>query len=264
VLGYVVLCTVGFTVPNEIATNRIQSLMPGFEAQKIGLRAGDAIVSINGRAFTSKSGPEMVELIHSSIGKPLALVVDRGPLELHIKGVPQADPDNPGVGVLGFKTDTVLGRVSVVQSIQDGNTLTYAWLQAMGHLVTQHNLKTIRKDAGGPVYIVEVTNEAVKYGPGSILLLLGQLSLSLAVFNLLPIPILDGGHLLLFVIEAVRRGKLHAGGFGHYRRFIRLDLVQRYHAQPSATVIGPFAQKKENYAKGRHYAQNKGLQPVVP
>jgi regulator of sigma E protease len=181
--------------------------MPGFEAQKIGLRAGDAIVSINGRAFTSKSGPEMVELIHSSIGKPLALVVDRGPLELHIKGVPQADPDNPGVGVLGFKTDTVLGRVSVVQSIQDGNTLTYAWLQAMGHLVTQHNLKTIRKDAGGPVYIVEVTNEAVKYGPGSILLLLGQLRLSLAVFNLLPIPILDGGHLLLFVIEAVRRGK---------------------------------------------------------
>lgn len=207
VLGYVVLCTVGFTVPNQIPTNAVHSVLPGSEAQKIGLKAGDAIVSINGRPFTSKTGDQLVELIHSSTGRKLTLLIRRGATEITLIGVPQPDKNDPGIGVLGFVPVSVLERVSVAESIQDGNNITVAWLQGMGHLVASHNLTAIKASAGGPVYIVEVTNEAVKYGIGSVLLMLGQLSLSLAIFNMLPIPILDGGHLLLFAIEALRRGK---------------------------------------------------------
>jgi regulator of sigma E protease len=74
-------------------------------------------------------------------------------------------------------------------------------------LVRNHSLNEFRQSAGGPIFIAETTYTAVKEGPPDVVLLAGELSISLAIFNLLPIPILDGGHLLLFAVEAVRRGR---------------------------------------------------------
>ena len=83
--------------------------------------------------------------------------------------------------------------------------MTKLWFQSIGAIVKSGQIKD---SLGGPVKIFKETQKASKRGPGDTLALMGQLSLSLGLFNLLPIPVLDGGHLLLMAVEFVRRKKL--------------------------------------------------------
>jgi regulator of sigma E protease len=80
-------------------------------------------------------------------------------------------------------------------------------MEHLESLVRHHNLNEFRQSAGGPIFIAETTYQAVTMGPPIVLELAGELSISLAIFNLFPIPILDGGHLLLFAVEGLRRGR---------------------------------------------------------
>jgi len=82
-----------------------------------------------------------------------------------------------------------------------------AWYRSFYQLIASHKLHEIRSSAGGPIMIVQVTAHAVKHGIFDVTDELAELSLSLALFNLLPIPILDGGHLLEFAIEKIRSGR---------------------------------------------------------
>jgi regulator of sigma E protease len=98
-------------------------------------------------------------------------------------------------------------HLSLSESFAQGNRYVVLWFTQLSKLFTSGNLKN---SVGGPVAIVKHTHEAVGIGGSLPMELLGQLSLSLGFFNLLPIPILDGGHLALMFLEAIRRRKLTA------------------------------------------------------
>ena len=93
------------------------------------------------------------------------------------------------------------------QAIEGG---TYATLNFYRQLFGMFQHGKVRENIGGPIAIVGMTRQAVDMGAFYKMGMLGQLSLSLAFFNLLPIPILDGGHLTLFTIEAIRGKRLTA------------------------------------------------------
>ena len=226
--GYLVLTVMGFTtgLPNDVQIlPKIGPLLKGKPAQMAGLQSGDTVIQIDGKKVTS--GDQMVNLIHESMGKPLHMLVSRDRRIIPFTVTPYAaldqafnDNGNPEMGKngkpvmkmeghLGFSivSSMIFKRYSPLVSVQRGSVIIYRLIKAMlGGIFSTH----VRQNVGGPIAIAGAIHQAQKQGLADILLLAAGLSISLGVINLFPIPILDGGHLLLLSIEGARRRKLSA------------------------------------------------------
>jgi len=109
------------------------------------------------------------------------------------------------VGVLGFQPGSDFRRVGFVDSWQKGLLLSQMFFAQLPTAFS--SVSKARENTGSVIVIAAITHSAVQKGFGSILFISAQLSIGLFIFNLLPIPILDGGYLLLFLVEALRRGR---------------------------------------------------------
>ncbi len=183
---------------------------PGVIGQSLGLQPNDVIVGINDTDIATPEDARQAFL--KSAGKAVKVDVQRetGAATLHAslpKDITNSLPTLEATEISGleFEPSPRVKRVSFVTSVKDGTIQTLGYFQQLGSMFRQP--KELRKNAGGIVGIYQVTGLAVRNGIVSILMMMAELSLSLAVFNLLPIPVLDGGHLLAFFIEWVRRGK---------------------------------------------------------
>jgi regulator of sigma E protease len=206
-LGYLIIFGLTFTmgVPGA-ATNRVDTVIAGSMAARMGLKSGDEITKINGAPVTS--GDDMVTTIHGSTGKKVTLVVLRGNTNYTLIGIPQRTVvDGQVFGTLGFSPVLEMQRLGVVDGFHLTNHITVLWLQQVGSLFSHPSITKFRQNAGGPIFIAKATKQAVDQGGDSVPILMAEISMSLAIFNLLPIPILDGGYLLLFFVETIRSGR---------------------------------------------------------
>lgn len=192
--------------PNEPVI--IGELEPGMPAVKAGLKNGDRIVSMNGQPVHSIQ--EMIESLQQTKSQPLQIVVDRGGKQLSFTVVPVL-ADTPGAGEkhyrLGFRNsfETTVTKLPLPdafsRSIQDNKRFSVILLQLVGKLV-QH--KASLKTVSGPIGIAQQTGAAAQEkGWTPLLALCAAISLNLGIFNLLPIPIMDGGVILLLFIESL-------------------------------------------------------------
>jgi len=175
----------------------------------LGLMAGDKIGTIDGADVTTLD--QINTALIKDAGKPIKMAVARGDTVVNINGIapaniaaglPQITPHQ--VGILNFSPDFAIVHMSFKTSVLKGLDITKMLFIRLGQLV---KTKQIHKAAGGIVAMANMMEIAQKDGPSQVLLLAAQISISLAIFNMLPIPILDGGHLLSFFIEWIRRGK---------------------------------------------------------
>lgn len=182
----------------------IGALTPGYPASKAGLEKGDRVLSIDGKPI--RHWYDLAGIIHGAAGRPLEVVVERGEENVTFNLVPELDKKS-GNGLLGIlpETPTVIKRYPLGQSIvlgaQRNLSLLTMTFEFLGDLLT---LNTSIKNLGGPIMIFQVTGEAARAGFTQFLHFMAFLSLQLGVLNLLPIPVLDGGHLLFLGIEGVR------------------------------------------------------------
>jgi len=174
------------------------------------LKTSDQLVSINGKSVASAR--QFQGALARSRGKDLRLVVRRfgeqGSLQVRVPASAARVVDigyHDSRGLLGFVTEPSLKKVGLAASVKQG--LAETWLRASALIDTLFSEK-VGEDVGGPVMIAKMTQSSVALGPYWVLMMMGMLSLSLAVINLLPIPILDGGHLAILALEAVRRRRL--------------------------------------------------------
>ena len=188
-------------------------VQPGSFGQKIGIEPGDSIRGINGEPVADSE--QALQTLRQNAGKSVDLVVTRpsreDPLTLHA-AVPAALGtgtlpvlNSHPFGVLKIDPSAQLEHLGIAQSIRAGNLVMASLFQHLGDMVKRPS--QLKNNAGGIIYMYQATGVAAKNGLVDQLSLLASLSISLAVFNLLPIPVLDGGHLLTFFIEWVRRGK---------------------------------------------------------
>ncbi|MDQ7083328.1 MAG: RIP metalloprotease RseP [Aquificota bacterium] len=177
-------------------------------AYQVGLKAGDRIVSVNGKKV--ESWYEVVREIRSSGGKPVVLVILRDGEKITKEVVPAVDPKRriPVIGI-SPKVETVresfpLGEafVKALERTYDLFILTFKVL--WGLITGAVSLKTL----GGPIAIAQFAGQAAQSGLVPYLSSMAFISLQLGIFNLLPLPVLDGGLILLFLIEMVRRKPL--------------------------------------------------------
>lgn len=181
-------------------------------AQAAGLQPGDRIQAVAGRPV--QTWEEMTKTIYASAEQPLEFLVQRGERSLTLQITPQAkeitDPfgRKKTIGLIGvspsgaFRTLRVppvqaIGRAWKQQNEWLAQTLMALWSMATGRI-------SVRESVTGPIGIVYLTSEAVKMGFAPLLFLVSLFSLSLALFNVFPIPILDGGHLLFLAVEKLR------------------------------------------------------------
>ena len=192
---------------------RVEQVEVNSAAEAAGLKAGDIILSIDGRSIDSFE--QLQKTVMANAGVKLALEVDRGGVMTRLEAVPtHRDLATPwrtySVGALGIRSssDPQYRRIDhpgVGESIALGASETWSWVERTGNFIS--GLVAGRESAAqvsGPIGIAAVSGEVAKVGLGALLLLAAILSVSVGLLNLLPVPLLDGGHLMYFAIEAVR------------------------------------------------------------
>lgn len=188
-------------------------ISPGGAAEAAGLQADDLIVSIDGQAVNSWLA-QVVPAIQGSPGEPLALGVERDGRLMVVSVTPQAREQNGSVtGYVGAGVAAFEWPEHMVRSI-DYNPLVAIPVAAAKTwdmtVLTLDSLKKMltglvsAKNLSGPITIAKVAGASAKSGPESFLNFIAYLSISLGVLNLLPIPVLDGGHLVYYTAEWIR------------------------------------------------------------
>ncbi len=184
----------------------ISQLDPRLGAAKAGLKPGDVLISADGQQIRSMI--KLQRVIQNSQGKPVSLVVSRNEKLIHVSVIPENSRATDGqwrIGVLlGAKVKMVslpLNQAfveAVHYNIGNGSMI----FEALRSILQQ---RMSPKTLSGPIGIARLSGEAASQGPVVFCSLMAAVSLNLAIFNLLPIPILDGGALLLLFIEMVIR-----------------------------------------------------------
>ena len=181
-------------------------------AQEAGFHVGDRIAAINGQPVPTWEA--MTKRIYASAGVPLQIQFERDGKTRTARITPQAkqsqDPFGRAktIGLIGISPSgefraTRVGPVAALgRTMQQLNEWTAQTMLSFWSLLTGR--VSLHDSVTGPIGIVYLTSEAVKMGLTPLLFLISLFSLSLAIFNLFPIPILDGGHLLFLAIERLR------------------------------------------------------------
>ncbi|MBI4342435.1 MAG: RIP metalloprotease RseP [Candidatus Omnitrophica bacterium] len=190
----------------------VGNVIKDMPAQTAGLQTGDHIQAINGLEI--RTWEEMTKIIYEAPERALRFTITQGDTSRTVSITPRSkritDPfgREKTVGMIGispsgdFKTYQVGPLEAVPRTIRQQNewvsqTMLALWSMASGRI-------PLNESVTGPIGIVYLTSEAVRMGLSPLLFLISLFSLSLALFNLFPIPILDGGHLLFLTIEKLR------------------------------------------------------------
>ena len=185
----------------------IGPLQLGMPAHRAGIRGGDLVVKIDGDTIASWT--DMVRLIQASPEKPLTLTVLRGDSVIKLAVTPQAkDSAGRHFGIIGAYPITPVQRVRVGLGTAFALGAAETAGQVAGVVVNVKRLVTGQASArelGGPIAIAQMSGQAVRLGADWFLRFLAFFSVSLAVLNLLPIPVLDGGHAMFLIAEAILR-----------------------------------------------------------
>ncbi len=200
------------SVPPILA--EVQNNMP---AQQAGLKAGDVILAVDGQSI--QNWLEFVALVKANAGKAMSLSVGRNESTLNIVLIPatrtNASGDNMGFAGAMVKApvlpeDFIRTRsydpfTASVKAVEKTWDMTVVTVQSIGKMI--QGLLSV-KNLSGPITIAKVASSQVKAGFEAFIGFLAYISIMLAVVNLLPIPVLDGGHFLFYIIEAVKGSPL--------------------------------------------------------
>jgi regulator of sigma E protease len=217
-LAIAILTGLFAVVGEPVLTTTIGSIIPGKLADKAGLREGDKILALNGQKATDFYG--LRQLIIDNRGKDVAIDYLRNGQKANI-ALKMVESDTAGhekpVGVMGIAPSLPEYR-RVNPALAMGHAIKTTWvtcrdaLAGMGQMIMG---KRSSEELGGILSIGNMAGKSAKGGLASLLSFMAFLSINLGLVNLLPIPVLDGGHLLFYIIEGIR-GKPVSGKIQEY------------------------------------------------
>ena len=183
----------------------IGNMMNGFPADRAGIRIGDRVLAVNGAEITEWK--QLSDAIHALPKRQLTLRCRRDGKDFVAQVTTKAD-DATGFGVIGIMPQSLFKPVG---------SLTAAWEgAAQCYNLTAFTIKTIlskiyhrqRPDLAGPVGIVQMVSRAAHSGLEDLIFLIGLISVAIGFFNLLPVPLLDGGHAVMYLWEGLSKRRL--------------------------------------------------------
>jgi regulator of sigma E protease len=217
-LAIVIFAGIFAIVGVQITSAKIDEVIADGPAAQAGFQAGDVIVAIDGEPI--KSFQEMQRVVSTSADQPLNFEINRGGLRMNLTATParREHEDRFGnkirVGVIGIRRtmqpqDLEYQRHGVLESIGLGVRETHFVIsRTLGYLKDVVLGREAADQLGGPIRIAEVSGQVASNGFVPLLNLTAILSVSIGLLNLFPIPLLDGGHLMFYLMEAIRRKPL--------------------------------------------------------
>jgi len=204
-------------MPQPVDTTTIGGVGQETPAAEAGLQAGDAILAIDGKE--TRLWEDVSMLIRDSGGREVVLTVLRDDRTLEIAVTPRMEKTRNIFGeevgeryMVGIarSEEVTYEKVGFIRALQAGISQTWSWM----YLTVMGLVKIIQKvvpasELGGPILIAKIAGERMEAGWVNFLYFMAVLSVNLGILNLLPIPILDGGHLVFFSVEAILRKPLN-------------------------------------------------------
>ncbi len=214
ILAVLIFAGIFLVVGKQTTSARVDAVQPNSAAATAGFKPGDLVLAISGERIDSFS--DMQRIVSVSAGEPLSIEIDRGGEHRTLKAIPELREikDNFGnvqkVGILGISRSMAAGDIKtekVGPLTALGLGVQKTWYVIQRTLFYIGGVFTGRESAdqlGGPIRIAQVSGQVAAAGFTALIDLTAVLSISIGLLNLFPIPLLDGGHLLFYGIEAVR------------------------------------------------------------
>ena len=213
-LAIVIFAAVFMVYGKQVTTARVDAVQPASAAAEAGLQAGDVVLSINGSKIEGFG--DMQRIVSASPGLKLQLVVLRGDREISLSATPRLQElkDNFGnmhrVGLLGItrsttREDVVTQRFGPLEALQLGVAETWFVVErTLSYVAGIVSGREATDQLGGPIRIAQISGQVATVSFAALLHLTAVLSVSIGLINLFPVPLLDGGHLVFYAIEAIR------------------------------------------------------------
>ncbi len=213
-LAVLIFAGIFMFVGKQTATARVDAVQPNSAASAAGFKPGDLVLSIDGKKIDGFS--DMQRIVSVSSGEPLKIEVERGGVQVTLTATPELREikDNFGnahrIGVLGISRSMTAGDIktqkmgpfaAAVAGVQETWFVVERTLSYIGGVFAG---REAADQLGGPIRIAQVSGEVATAGFTALMHLTAVLSVSIGLLNLFPIPLLDGGHLLFYGIEAAR------------------------------------------------------------
>jgi regulator of sigma E protease len=190
----------------------IAGILPGMHAEKVGLRKGDILLSVDGQPI--RSTLKLHEVIRAAAGKPVEIVYSRDGRRDKVSVTPAlTNLDGQERWMIGVQLEprVIITSLPFPQALAESvrrnvksATVIYSFLRG----IVERRMSVSAKSLEGPIRIAQLSGDAAREGPFAFFDLMAMVSLNLAIFNLLPIPILDGGVILLLLVEMIMRRDL--------------------------------------------------------
>jgi regulator of sigma E protease len=179
---------------------------PGSPAAKAGIHTGDRIVAANGKPVAQL--PQFNDVIEAAKGAPIVMQLQRGANVIsttlpRVAGLDDRDPYR------GFYPPSIVRKLSLIPALQDSVDQNWKMLKYAGQAIGRiFKAEGSVKELSGPISIARISGDMFRRGWMELVALMAMISLQLGVMNLLPIPILDGGHIAILLVEGAARRDL--------------------------------------------------------
>ena len=220
ILAIAIFATIFTFYGRQTTTARVDTVLPDSAAAAAGLKPGDVVLAIDGRTIESFS--DMQRVVSANAGRTLTFQIDRGGAPMTLAATPALKQGKDGFGnntcqaVLGvsrsmapgdIKTEHVNPVAAVWLGVQETWFIVDRTFSYIGGLFAG---RECADQLGGPIRIAQISGQVATLGFMPVLHLAAMLSVSIGLLNLFPVPLLDGGHLMFYLVEATRGRPLSA------------------------------------------------------
>lgn len=205
-LAYLLFVGIIFSVGIPHLEPVIENVLPNSPAVHAGLQVNDRIVSVNDRAVQD-IGADIITPIKEALDTPIKIGVERNG-EQKILSIVPADMEANKTGRIGVQFKVSKKSVSMVQSLQGGGKMLIASIKNIGTSFKMIFSKQVSlSELSGPIGIIQMASVGFSHSIIDFLQVLALINVSLGVLNLLPFPVLDGGHIVFLLIEGLTKGR---------------------------------------------------------
>ncbi|MEA2087458.1 MAG: RIP metalloprotease RseP [Candidatus Caldatribacteriota bacterium] len=201
VTAVVIFSLIFFTSGIPVVTNYVSTVVENGPAEQAGILSGDKIIAID--SVKMEDPNKIANTINKSSGEELQITLDRAGEIIEVFVIPEYD-ESYKKGLIGITFEISVEKINIFSAFSKGLITTINIIKLIFTNTVEMITGKVAVEIAGPLGIAQMTGEAAKLGFVNLLYFTAILSIFIGLFNLLPIPILDGGHLLILAIEKIR------------------------------------------------------------